>query len=101
MPAGLSLAPFRDYLQAPEPTYIELDMSTRPAQRAELKALVGGAEGGGIRDPSPASGASRLTVAACFLPLVGLVVALSTRVLKNGYGYRRAQGRARCRLHRL
>ena len=35
MPAGLSLAPFRDYLRAPEPTYIELDMSTRPAQRAE------------------------------------------------------------------
>ena len=42
VPAGLSLAPFRDYLRAPEPTYIELDMSTRPAQRAELKALGAG-----------------------------------------------------------
>ena len=43
MPAGLSLAPFRDYLRAPEPTYIELDMYERPAQqlaqRAKLKAL--------------------------------------------------------------
>jgi len=39
VPAGLSLAPFRDYLQDPEPTYLELDLSTRPAQRAELKAL--------------------------------------------------------------
>ena len=39
VPAGLSLAPFQQYLRAPEPTYIELDMSTRPAQRAELKAL--------------------------------------------------------------
>ena len=47
MPAGLSLAPFQQYLRAPEPTYIELDMSTRPAQRAELKAL--GAHGGAIR----------------------------------------------------
>ena len=42
MPAGLSLAPFQQYLRAPEPTYIELDMSTRPAQRAELKALGAG-----------------------------------------------------------
>jgi hypothetical protein len=39
VPAGLSLAPFRDYLQPPEPTYLELDLSTRPAHRAELKAL--------------------------------------------------------------
>ena len=39
VPAGLSLAPFQQYLRAPEPTYIELDMSTRPAQRAELNAL--------------------------------------------------------------
>ena len=39
VPAGLSLAPFREYLRVPVPTYIELDMSTRPAQRAELKAL--------------------------------------------------------------
>ena len=42
VPAGLSLAPFQQYLRAPEPTYIELDMSTRPAQRAELKALGAG-----------------------------------------------------------
>ena len=42
VPAGLSLAPFQQYLRAPEPTYIKLDMSTRPAQRAELKALGAG-----------------------------------------------------------
>ena len=39
VPAGLSLAPFRDYLRVPVPTYIELDLSTRPAQRARGKAL--------------------------------------------------------------
>ena len=39
VPAGLSLAPFREYMRAPAPTYIEHDMRARPAQRARLKAL--------------------------------------------------------------
>ena len=40
-PSGLSLAPFQEYLRPPEPTYIEIDMRNKPAQRAQISALGG------------------------------------------------------------
>ena len=44
IPAGLSLAPFQEYLRLrpPEPTYIEIDMRNKPAQCAQISALGGG-----------------------------------------------------------
>ena len=41
IPPGLSLAPFQEYLRPPEPTYIEIDMRYKPAQRAQISALGG------------------------------------------------------------
>ena len=40
-PAGLSLVPFQEYLRPPEPTFIEIDMRNKPAQRKEIAALGG------------------------------------------------------------
>ena len=41
IPSGLSLAPFQEYLRPPEPTYIDIDMRNKPAQRAQISALGG------------------------------------------------------------
>ena len=41
IPTGLSLAPFQEYLRPPEPTFIEIDMRNKPAQRKEIAALGG------------------------------------------------------------
>ena len=41
IPAGLSLVPFQEYLRPPEPTFIEIDMRNKPAQRKEIAALGG------------------------------------------------------------
>lgn len=41
IPAGLSLAPFQEYLRPPEPTYIEIDMRYMPAQQKQIRALGG------------------------------------------------------------
>ena len=41
IPAGLSLAPFHEYLRPPEPTYIEIDMRDKPAQRKQIQVLGG------------------------------------------------------------
>ena len=40
VPAGLSLAPFQQYLRAPGPTDIELDISTRPALQSSRSQAV-------------------------------------------------------------
>ena len=45
IPAGLSLAPFQEYLRPPEPTYIEIDMRYKPAQRKQIGALGGKFDG--------------------------------------------------------
>ena len=41
IPTGLSLAPFQEYLRPPEPTYIEIDMRYKPAQRKQIQVLGG------------------------------------------------------------
>ena len=45
IPAGLSLAPFQQYLRPPEPTYIEIDMRYKRAQQKQISALGGKFDG--------------------------------------------------------